>query len=162
MCATPKGKIGRLPVTLREEVNRRLENGQKAGPLLTWLNGLPEVQAMLAAEFNGQPINEKNLHKWRKFGFKNWALRREAQAMSAEIGDLPAAANSPVTDQVATWASVRYLMVVRELIENTPPGPYRLKLLRELVHDAIALRRDEHRGARLKVQLQRLEHEPAV
>ena len=156
---TPNGKIGRLPKALRDEVNRRLENGQKARPLLSWLNGLPEVQAMLAAEFNGQPINEKNLCKWRKFGFKNWALRREAQAMSAEIGELPTAANSPVPDQVTIWASVRYLMVVRELVEKTSPGPSRLKLLRELVHDAIALRRGEQRGARLKMQLESLGRE---
>jgi hypothetical protein len=29
---TRKGKIGRLPQDLREELNRRLENGESGGP----------------------------------------------------------------------------------------------------------------------------------
>src|SRR5215469_11681659 len=97
-----KGKIGRLPKTLRDEVNRRLENGQKGPALAAWLNGLPEVQALLAEEFNGQPISKQNLSQWRQHGYYHWQLRREAEAMAEEIGELPVAANSPVTDQVST------------------------------------------------------------
>ena len=50
MNEAPKGKIGRLPRAIQEQVNRRLENGEKARTLIAWLNALPEVQAMLAAE----------------------------------------------------------------------------------------------------------------
>jgi len=70
MNAVPKGKIGRLPRAIQEQVNRRLENGEKARTPVAWLNALPEVQAVLAAEFAGQPVNEKNLSKWRKYGYK--------------------------------------------------------------------------------------------
>ena len=50
MNAVPKGKIGRLPRAIQEPVNLRLENGERARTLVAWLNALPEVQAMLAAE----------------------------------------------------------------------------------------------------------------
>ena len=35
---------------IQEQVNRRLENGEKARMLVVWLNALPEVQTVLAAE----------------------------------------------------------------------------------------------------------------
>jgi hypothetical protein len=35
------GKIARLPLDTREELNRRLANGEVGGSLLWWLNGLP-------------------------------------------------------------------------------------------------------------------------
>ncbi|MGA3268466.1 MAG: hypothetical protein ABSE16_16780 [Verrucomicrobiota bacterium] len=53
MNLTRNGKIGRLPKTILEQLNRRLENGEIGRPLVAWLNSLPEVQALLAAEFEG-------------------------------------------------------------------------------------------------------------
>lgn len=156
MNTTPKGKIGRLPKALREHVNRRMENGQKEISIAAWLNGLPEVQTMLAAEFKSKPISQQNLSLWRKHGYKSWSMRREAQDMAAEIGDLPCPADLPVTDHVATWASVHYLMTVRELVENNE-GQSHLKVLRELLRDVIALRRSEQSNTRLSMQLKRLE-----
>ena len=45
MNEAPKGKIGRLPKAIQEQVNRRLDNAEKGRPLVAWLNSLPEVQA---------------------------------------------------------------------------------------------------------------------
>jgi hypothetical protein len=122
MNLTHQGKIGRLPKTLRDQVNRRLENGEKGRSIVAWLNSLPEVQAILAAHFEGKPVREQNLSEWRKRGYRQWLLRREAQAMAAEIGHLPAA-DSPLTDQLAAWGSVRYLIAVRQLVENKASSP---------------------------------------
>ena len=38
MNEAPKGKIGRLPKAIQEQVNRRLENGKKVRTLVVWLN----------------------------------------------------------------------------------------------------------------------------
>lgn len=95
-----------------------MENGEKDTSIVAGLNGLLKVQTLLAAQFKSRPINEQNLFLWRKHGFKNWLRRREAQDMAAEIGDLPCPADLSVTDHVATWASVHYLMTVRELVEE--------------------------------------------
>ncbi len=42
---TPNGKIARLPLAIRQQLNLRLQNGELAQDLLSWLNQLPEVQA---------------------------------------------------------------------------------------------------------------------
>lgn len=69
---TATGKIGRLPARLREEVNRRLHDGATGPELCEWLNALPEVQAVLAKQFGGEPVNEQNVSAWRKGGFQRW------------------------------------------------------------------------------------------
>ena len=51
------GKIGRLPCTVREQINQRLLNGELAKLILACLNALPEVRALLVARFGGKPIN---------------------------------------------------------------------------------------------------------
>lgn len=40
--------------------------------LIVWLNSLPEVQAILARDFGGQPIKEQNLSKWKVRGYPDW------------------------------------------------------------------------------------------
>jgi hypothetical protein len=61
------GKIARLPAKVRKELNERLRDGEMGTELLAWLNGLPEVQAVLAAHFEGRASNEPNLADWAQF-----------------------------------------------------------------------------------------------
>ncbi len=44
---TRTGKIARLPRDLREQVNRRLQDGEPAEPLLAWLNAQPQTLELL-------------------------------------------------------------------------------------------------------------------
>ena len=48
MNITRNGKIARLPRAIRDELNCRLADGEIGGRLVDWLNGLPEVQKILA------------------------------------------------------------------------------------------------------------------
>lgn len=161
MNLTHNGKIGRLPKAVQEQLNRRLENGEKGRGLAAWLNALPEVQAVLAAEFEGKTIREQNLSEWRKGGYKNWLWRQEAVAMArdmaAETGELQPAGAPPLTDQMAGWLTVRYLLAVRKLVEKSKDGEPDLKVLREFCHDVVAVRRGDHSAARLKMEQERLE-----
>ncbi len=59
------GKIARLPLAVREELNLRLRDGEEGVDLVVWLNSLPEVRQVLAAKFKGQPIAENNLANWK-------------------------------------------------------------------------------------------------
>ena len=43
---TRNGKIARLPLALSQQLNQRLQNGELAQDLLSWLNQMPEVQAI--------------------------------------------------------------------------------------------------------------------
>lgn len=66
------GKIARLPEPIRSELNRRLRDGQLGTTILPWVNGLPEVRAILEAEFGNKDINAQNLSDWRTGGFADW------------------------------------------------------------------------------------------
>ena len=65
---TRTGKIARLPKVIREELNVRLENGESGKELLAWLNGLPEVQKVIAEQFGGKVVRKQNLSDWRQGG----------------------------------------------------------------------------------------------
>jgi hypothetical protein len=74
---TRTGKIARLPRHLREDLNRRLDDGVSVKHVVAWLNALPETRAMLEREFEGRSINEQNVCAWKRGGFQDW-LRMEA------------------------------------------------------------------------------------
>src|ERR1700722_7086417 len=69
------GKIARLPANIRYQLNHRLLDNESGTHLLTWLNGLPEVQVMLEQYFDSRPINQQNLSAWRTGGFSEWRFR---------------------------------------------------------------------------------------
>jgi hypothetical protein len=75
------GKISRLPREIREQLNRRLDDGEPGNRLVIWLNELPTVRALLAAEFGGAAINEQNLTNWKQGGFRDWRIQQEAGAL---------------------------------------------------------------------------------
>jgi len=66
------GKIARLPLAIREELNMRLRDNESGQTLLEWLNGEEVVKQVLAKSFNGEPINDANLSIWRQGGFAEW------------------------------------------------------------------------------------------
>ena len=43
---TRRGKIARLPLAVREELNTRLRDGEEGKQLVLWLNGLPAILEM--------------------------------------------------------------------------------------------------------------------
>ena len=148
------GKIARLPQRLREELNRRLDQGAQGGPLLQWLNSQPEVQAVLAADFGGRPINKQSLSQWRRGGYAEWLRLQEAQALA---GPMPAETREspPLADQMAAWAAARGLLAVRELAGPGGTEAAPLKTLREACRDLVALRQENHTAARAQFELAR-------
>lgn len=91
------GKIGRLPHEIRSQLGQAIH----AVRLVAWLNSLPAVQAILAQDFGGQPINNQNLSKWKVRGYPDW-LREESfmqglKQYSAKQFELMAQAAAPQT-----------------------------------------------------------------
>ena len=72
-----KGKIARLPHTIRHEINARLRDGNVGTEILDWLNSQPEVQAILAEQFGGEPIKPQNLTDWRQGGYQDWLAQQD-------------------------------------------------------------------------------------
>ncbi|HWD93344.1 MAG TPA: hypothetical protein VG938_13460 [Verrucomicrobiae bacterium] len=69
---TRLSKIARLPSAIREQLNRRLHNGEIGRTILPWLNELPETKLVLAELFEAKPVTHQNLSEWRHSGYQDW------------------------------------------------------------------------------------------
>lgn len=81
-------KIARLPKAIREEVNRRLDNGEPGSKILPWLNALPDVRMVLAEFFDGKEINDQNLSNWRETGYCEWQTYNERLDRTRALADM--------------------------------------------------------------------------
>jgi hypothetical protein len=154
------GKIARLPAALREQLNRRIHNGEKGRRLIEWLNALPEVQAVLAADFQGQSISEVNFAAWRAGGYRTWERdqeRREGLALLAEqVRGLHDGAEDDVAEQMAQFLTASLVLELQRL-DALPPSPAKAKCWRELIQSVVLLRRGNLQGQRLAVEREKLE-----
>src|SRR5450432_1923852 len=152
MKGTRTGKIARLPRTIREQLNRRLQNGEQGKKLVAWLNGQPEVQAIMTAEWEGKPLRQQNLSEWKKGGYRDWLVQQEALEVAERLGDEATEWNAegrpPLTDILALFLAGRYAVATRRVAEAE--GVEGWRLLRELCSDIIELRRGDHSAQRLR------------
>jgi hypothetical protein len=79
------GKIARLPRSIRNQLNERLDRSEESPQLLEWLNPLPEVQKVVKDHFAGVPISKQNLSEWRQGGFEEWRARRDLCEDAREV-----------------------------------------------------------------------------
>jgi hypothetical protein len=161
---TRKGKIARLPRTLREQLNRRLSDGEPGIRLVEWLNSMPEVQALLRREFAGRAITEQNLSEWKQGGYADWLARQETLERVRELADdaaeLTEVTNGQLADHLSTVVSARYAAALAGWNgELTDELRRTLRSLRALSQDVAELRRGDHSAARLKLEYERLERD---
>src|SRR5438105_1877291 len=106
------GKIARLPHEIREQLNHRLQDGEKVKSVLEWLNPLPEVQSVLSEHFDGRPINHVNITGWRQGGYADWLVRQEALTLTANLQDESVfgdkAPLDSFNDRLARWLTIQY------------------------------------------------------
>ncbi len=156
---TRNGKIARLPRAVRLELNRRLQNGEQGKKLVAWLNALPDVQAIVAAEFGGKIIREQNLSEWKQGGYRDWQAQQEALEIAGRLGEDAAEwareDRAPLTDTVAHWLAARYAVATRRVAETG--GREGWRLLREMCGDVVELRKGDHSAERLGIEREWLE-----
>ena len=153
------GKIARLPRAIRNQLNQRLADGEPGQRLLEWLNALPEVQTVLAAEFEGRPINAQNLSDWKQGGYREWVLQQEALELAERLAEdaveLQVEGRPPLTDTLALWLAARYAVATRALAAQD--GPEQWRQMREFTADVVELRRGDHSAERLRLEREQLE-----
>lgn len=71
------GKIARLPLAVREELNLRLLDNENGQDILAWLNDLDVTKEVITRSFAGEPISDANLSLWRTGGFAEWLKEQE-------------------------------------------------------------------------------------
>lgn len=59
------GKVARLPAEIRQQINKRLYEGDSGPDVLSWLNP------------KGYNITEQNLSEWRQGGYQDWLKSQE-------------------------------------------------------------------------------------
>ncbi len=160
---TRTGKIARLPRPVRDELNRRLRDGEPGKHLVAWLNAQPEARAVLAADFGGRAVTEQNLSEWKLGGHRGWLLQQEvlagARELAAHAGDLRTAAG-PLTDHLGVVLAARYAASLAKWDGETDSAVGReLRMLRQFCQDVVELRRGDHSAARLQMEQARLEAE---
>jgi hypothetical protein len=155
------GKIARLPVKIRENLNNRLRDGQPGRELVGWLNALPEVRAVLKAQFAGRAITSQNLSEWKGGGYREWLAQQEAISQIGELaataGQLDRAAEGRLSDHLATLLAARYAGALADW-NGVGTREFRrlLRSMRGFCRDVVELRRGDHNAAYLKIEQERL------
>ena len=156
---TRNGKIARLPRPVREQLNRRLDDGESGKALVAWLNGLPEVRERIKQDFHGKVISEQNLSEWKQGGFQDWRRHqesRESTRATVEESQELAADAGPMPLSETFSATVSFLMakLVREAGGSSPSTPEERRELLALIREWTALRTGDQRAARLKMEME--------
>lgn len=151
-----------MPRPIREELNRRLDNGEPGVRLLVWLNGLPEVQRVLNEDFAGREINEQNLTDWRNGGYLDWQAQQETLALTEELKanrkELTAASDGSLAECLASVVEARYAAILHGWNgEMTEEMWRKLRGLRWLSQEVVRLRRGDRDLERMKIDRESLE-----
>jgi len=157
---TRTGKIARLPRDLRNQLNRRMADGEQGVRLVEWLNGLEQVKQVLAHDFEGRQINEQNLSDWKSGGYQEWLARQETLACARELAgdasELAEAAEGSLADHLSVVLSARYAALVSGWNgEMDDEFRRKARTLRTLCQDIVELRRGDHCAERLRLDLER-------
>ena len=119
---TSIGKIARLPKFIRKKLNCRLEDGQPASEILPWLNALPRVQKILAAQFAGAPVIKQNLSNWRVTGFRRWQKKQQPIASLAELGEDATDLMNAAGGRLARGAAAIAAGQILKFLKTIPPN----------------------------------------
>jgi hypothetical protein len=156
---TRVGKIARLPKVIREELNRRLEDGALGTEMVAWLNGLPEVQCILAEQFGGRLISNQNLSDWRHGGYHEWVFSRDSRIQLREMMDEAQSLNQSgaskdgknTSSHLGTFMLVELAEVIDRL-HHTKDQDKRWDLLRKISLELSRLRAAECREKSLRLK----------
>jgi hypothetical protein len=151
------GKIARLPQVIREQLNRRLDDGEPGGGLLEWLNALPAVQVVLAAEFGGSRINAQNLSNWRKGGYQHWLKQQERRNLVRELTEnaeeLAADAGGvEVSNHLSAVLVAELAASARDSLATLTDPAERCAWMQEFLNTLVRVRRQDNLAGRLAIE----------
>jgi len=158
---TRHGKIARLPHPIREQINRRLQNGEANKQTAEWLNTVPEVRTLLDAEFDGQPINEVNLSNWKLGGYRDWEAQQEAleavRRFGADAAEIGQATGGQLADHLALCMTARIAVALHQPAAEGEDAAAQLQKLRQLLADLVALRKGDQNAQWLRIEREKID-----
>jgi hypothetical protein len=161
------GKIAALPRDLLEQLNHRLERGQRGPALLDWLNAQPAVLAALQQYFEGVPISKQNLSAWRQGGYLEWQMRQELTDAAYSLYDgarevTQGVQGSELANSLATMITAQYARLLNSWDGDPDPKfEAKLQILRRLSRDVGLLQKCLHLAARQEAEFEQ-QHQQAI
>lgn len=147
--AAARGKINRLPASIRQQLNVRLRDGEMGPSVLPWLNALPETRALIQRDFGGAEVSPQNLSEWRAGGYAKWLKGQERVEQIARLSEmslqLARASGGNLSEGAVAIAGGQILEVLENVadlpfgVEKGDPSPN----LSGLVEALVALRTTE-------------------
>jgi hypothetical protein len=152
------GKIARLPRPVRNELNRRLDNGEFCAAIVERLNGLDEVQRALGIAHGGRPITEQNLSDWRNNGFQDWKRNQDAcdwaSQLACRAGHIADEAGlMPLSESVASIATLALGKRLQEITEAPLSDQTTREEFLVLLKELTRIRQTDRKSARLRMSL---------
>jgi len=160
MSNTHVGKIGRLPKSIRDELGRRLEDGEQGKELVKWLNAQSGVQRVLKEQFGGRPVTEQNLSEWKQTGHPEWLRHEETRSLVSKLteqsDDLDEAADGmEISDRFAGVLAVQLIRQAMTRLEEETDPEKRWQIICEVHRELSQMRRDDHRAVRTGIKRER-------
>lgn len=120
-----KGKIATLPAKIREEINRRLHDGQQGPQIIPWLNSQEEVLRVLDERWGEEPITPQNLSEWRQGGYQDWLARRDREDSIKTLSEfsykIAKASGGSLTEGAIAIAGGRILELLEKVADGEKP-----------------------------------------
>jgi hypothetical protein len=148
---TRVGKIARLPEDIRNELNRRLQDGEEGETLLAWLNGDPKVRESLARYYAGRPVTKQNLSEWRNGGYRDWLEQLEVMDLACKIADdefdlAREVDGESMNELMAKRASMKLALVTEKLLAKAETPEEEMAILNRQIEQLEVLRKSEYRS----------------
>jgi len=163
---TRNGKIARLPREIRDELNRRLDDGELGTSLVAWLNSLPEAQSVLSAHFSGHPVNEQNLSDWKYGGFQDWLRLEDTRSLVRSFAEESSSLSTDsgvdsVSSLLSTPLAAALAHCLRRLADAPPDDPASQRALLAVARELSWLRRVDQGEQFLRLKRERWQAEQA-
>jgi hypothetical protein len=164
---TRVGKIARLPKEIREQLNRRLEDGERGKDIVQWLNTLPEVQKVITEQFAGHAIREQNLSDWRNGGYLDWLrhqdTRQQVRCIAEQAWDLGEDEGDEDLSELLAFLITAELVTQWRALNNITDPAERWNQFRQISRELSRVRRDDQRYRRTELRREQFEStlEPA-
>jgi len=156
---TRNGKIARLPLAIREELNRRLQDGVTGKAVVAWLNDHADVKALLQREFNERPVTEQNLSEWKQGGYQDWLQQQEVRecvrTFQEGLGNVTGSSGTRLGDDLSTPMALLLGRMTFQLIAGGLDKAAQRREVFRLVESLALLRRGDHEAARLRMAQER-------
>jgi hypothetical protein len=166
------GKISALSLALRDELARRLSDGQTGLEALAWLNAQPEVIARMKERFDGAPVTSQNLNNWIETGYADWRRRQERAWRNRQLAEYARKIGGDTADVLSGGAAIaggvlmeildeldaeRQKDLLKECPENLPAFINALARLQgeQTKHRAVKLKAEKQSLDERRLQLER-------